>query len=271
MIDSRSAALAALVASIAILQAERDRLSNPWLDVDATGATDATDAFQAALDKTGTVPAGRYLIDAEKGVVIRAGSTVVMDPEAILVVKPNGAQRYACISVQSSATLKGGQVVGDRLSHDYSAVGTHEWGYGVWVAGEKATVDGVRVSDCTGDGLGVVGDEHRILNVVSTRNRRQGLSVFSSSGLRVANSEFSNTGAIKDETGMTLAPGARTAHAPAWTWSRTAVRSSTPSSSAAASSAIAPGCWHGCGRRSAGRSSSPRSTANSRTTRTAHG
>jgi hypothetical protein len=171
-------------ATIAQLQAQND----PWALVDKTGATDVTDKVQALISKGVAVPAGKYLIDAVKGLKVASAK---LDPNAILVAKPNGQPRYCMVEV--SGSIEGGQIIGDRDTHDYSTItSTHEWGYGLKLLdGAKAT--GVQVSKCTGDGVAVVGDNVTLDHVISRFNRRQGMSVFSCTGLRAYDCEFTDT------------------------------------------------------------------------------
>lgn len=167
---------------------------DPWAGVDKTGATDVTAAVQKLLDAGLAVPAGRYLIDPVKG--LTATRNVTLHADAILIAKPNNAARYVVLTLAGNdLTLTGGQILGDRLAHTYIAGSTSEWGYGLMVKGDRCTVDGLHVSQCTGDGIGVAGNACTIRNVVSTQNRRQGMSVFTAPGLKVYDSEFSNTGA----------------------------------------------------------------------------
>ena len=180
-------------ATIASLQAQLD----PWALVDKTGATDVTDKVQALIDQGLAVPAGKYLIDPSKPLTLKAaGSKLEMDINAVLIAKPNALPRYYVLKViADDCTVKGGQIVGDRAQHNYTAGSTHEWGLGVSVSGNRCTVTGLRVSGCTGDGIGVTGDDCTIgPDVVSTGNRRNNLSAYDCKNLTIRDSEFSNAG-----------------------------------------------------------------------------
>ena len=178
-------------------------LTDPWREVDKSGLVDVTAKVQAILDRGGVskMPAGRYLIDPVAGLKVRAGSTLNMALDTVLVVKPNAASRYAALTVESDATVDGGVIWGERLLHDYSSGGTHEWGYGVKVAGDRAKVSNLTVVECTGDGVIVSGDDVTLTRVVSLRNRRQGMSVFAAKGLRCIECEFGETGAFEGNPG----------------------------------------------------------------------
>jgi hypothetical protein len=179
--------------TIASLSAQLD----PWYAVDKTGATDVTDKVQALISKGLAVPAGKYLIDPSKPLTLSVpGSTLVMDANAVLIAKPNDLTRYYVLKVTADdCVVKGGQIVGDRLQHNYTSGSTHEWGLGVLISGNRCTVTGLKVSGCTGDGIGVTGDNCTIgPDVVCTGNRRNNLSAYDCNGLQVTGSEFSNAG-----------------------------------------------------------------------------
>lgn len=193
-IDSLTAANVAMQAqldtanaTIAGLMARLD----PWAAVDKTGATDVTDQVQALIDRGLAIPAGTYLIDAAKG--LHATSALKMGAQTILKAKPNNAERYCMVSLAPGVTIDGGQIIGDRDGHTLSSpTSTDEHGYGLRLAtGCKAS--NVQVSKCTGDGAVVVGDNVEIRNLSSRFNRRQGMSVFASKGLRVYDSQFTDT------------------------------------------------------------------------------
>jgi hypothetical protein len=184
-------------ATIAKLQAQND----PWALVDKTGATDVTDKVQALISKGLAVPAGKYLIDPSKPLLVNVpGSKLTMDPNAVLIAKPNSLPRYYVLKVTADdCVVTGGQIVGDRYQHNYVDTGdktrTHEWGLGLSVSGNRCTVTGLKVSNCPGDGIGVTGDDCTIgPAVISTGNRRNNLSAYDCNGLVIKDSEFSNAG-----------------------------------------------------------------------------
>lgn len=172
----------------------------------ADGATDCTNAFNAAIAAgDGRVPAGTYLInpvraDNSGGIRMSAGQTLVLEDGAILKAKANSAPRYYIIKgVGNGINIIGTgkvQIIGDRLAHTYTTGSTHEWGYGISVSGNSCTIRGVQVSNCTGDGIGISGVGNIVDQVVSTQNRRQGMSCFDVDNLEVTDSEFSLTGAL---------------------------------------------------------------------------
>jgi parallel beta-helix repeat protein len=184
------------------------------------GRHDDTPAFQAAIDAlpqaggTVEVPDGVYLIDAEASVRLRSRMLLKLSPGAKLIAKPNRSPRsfVLLVSKVSDVEISGGQIVGERAGHS----GTEgEWGHGIQVRGSsRVTIRGIRVSDCWGDGLyvgaadpdQVPSDDVAIANVVSTGNRRQGLSIAGARNVHVSNSEFSNTAGTNPQYGIDIEP-----------------------------------------------------------------
>ncbi|MCX7513936.1 right-handed parallel beta-helix repeat-containing protein [Frateuria hangzhouensis] len=197
------------------------------VDVRAKGALgdgvhNDTAAFQAAIDSlpatggTVNVPAGRYMIDAEKSIRLRSHTRLQLDSNATLVVIPNSVGRSRLIRVWKVTDVRivGGSMEGDRMLHK----GTNgEWGMGIdIIAAKNVVVKGVRLSNFWGDGLyiGATGSGSTlkrseyvtIVGVVSDNNRRQGLSITPASHVYVVNSTFSNTNGTLPEAGIDIEP-----------------------------------------------------------------
>jgi nitrous oxidase accessory protein NosD len=196
------AGLAAAVRAI-VLGPPTRTLAAGWGD----GVKDATAAIQMEIDALAVgggvvkVPAGRYMVDAVKSITVRSGVTLELDPSAILEAKPNSSPRYYILKLEADAVVQGGRVLGDRMAHTYTAGSTHEWGYGVMLAGDRCKLLDTVIAECTGDGIGLSGDNVEIRGVISTRNRRQGMSVFAAKRARIFDSEFSFTGSLNGQPG----------------------------------------------------------------------
>ena len=76
--------------------------------------------------------------------------------------------------------------------------------------GKRRTVRDLRVSKCTGDGICIGGGSNDVViqNIVSTENRRQGLSITNCSNIKVYDSEFSYTQGTSPECGIDIEPDA---------------------------------------------------------------
>lgn len=187
------------------------------------GTADDTAAFQAAIDAlpvdggTVYVPAGSYAIDAVRSIRLRSRMHLEMAFDAKLVVIANAVERaYALLADQASdVEISGGQILGDRYRHLGT---TGEWGHGIMVRGcSRVTIRDLRIADCWGDGISlgaakVTGQEPissadvAIANVVSTNNRRQGLTIGRARYVEVRDSEFSNSNGTLPETGIDIEP-----------------------------------------------------------------
>jgi parallel beta-helix repeat protein len=186
------------------------------------GQTDDTSAFQAAIDAlpggggTVTVPAGTYMIDASRAINLRSNMRLQMDPQAQLTAIPNSIKRYHVVKVWSATNVEisGGRIVGERDAHG-DTVG--EWGYGLNItASTHVTVSDLHISNCWGDGIwigalgrgdaAVVSSDVTLDRVVSTNNRRQGLSIGPVRGVTIKNSTFSGSNGTAPQAGIDLEP-----------------------------------------------------------------
>ena len=187
------------------------------------GMHDDTAAFNAAIKSlpedggTVTVPAGRYLIDPVKSINLRSQMHLQMELEATLVCKPNSAEKAYVIYAHKVADVEisGGRVVGDRYAHLGT---TGEWGHAVFVRGsQRITVRDMHLSDCWGDGMSIgaalvwqgdpiPSDDVVVDNIVSTNNRRQGLSIGRGNNVKIRDSEFSNSNGTAPECGIDIEP-----------------------------------------------------------------
>ena len=181
------------------------------------GVHDDTAAIQAAINSLPTtggtviIPAGTYLIDTSKKINLRSLMLFQMETGAILKAKTSSLIRHYLIYVngKSDVEIAGGQLVGDRDTHNYTTGSTHEWGHGIQIlGGKRVTVRDLHVSKCTGDGvcIGGMSADVVIANIISTNNRRQGLSITNCSYIRVYDSEFSYTKGTAPECGIDIEP-----------------------------------------------------------------
>ncbi|RPE81654.1 right-handed parallel beta-helix repeat-containing protein [Vulcaniibacterium tengchongense] len=187
------------------------------------GVHDDTAAFQAAIDAlpsgggTVYVPDGTYVIDPVKKVYLRSKTHLQMASGAKLVAKRNDAERAYVLMVYkvSDVEISGGQIVGDRDNHLGT---TGEWGHGIMVRGSsRVTIRDIRISKCWGDGISIGAAmvlnkpsissyDVVIANVVSTGNRRHGLTIGRCSNIRVYDSEFSYNRGLSFACGIDIEP-----------------------------------------------------------------
>jgi parallel beta-helix repeat protein len=187
------------------------------------GVHDDTAAFQRAIDAlpddggTVTVPPGAYRIDPLRTVRLRSRMHLQLASDASLLAIPNSAARayVLWIRLADDVEVSGGRIIGERGQHRGT---TGEWGHGIQIVGaSRVTVRDIRISDCWGDGICIgaknVHGRPRMLStdvvidrVVSTGNRRQGLSIGGSRHVSVSNSEFSHTAGTAPQCGIDIEP-----------------------------------------------------------------
>ncbi len=181
------------------------------------GVHDDTAAFQAAINAlpsaggTVVVPAGTYLIDPVKRVSLRSYMLLSMDPKAILKAKTNAATRSYMLYAgnRTQVEIAGGQLIGDRDTHTYITTSTSEWNHGIQIlACTHVTIRDLYVAKCAGDGICTGGNTSDLVitNVISTQNRRQGLSITQANNVKVYDSEFSFTQGTSPECGIDIEP-----------------------------------------------------------------
>jgi hypothetical protein len=186
------------------------------------GVHDDTAAFQAAINAlpagggTVTVPAGNYMIDASRAISLRSNMLLQMAPTAQLTAIPNTLTRSHVIKVWNvdNVQITGGRIVGERNGHLGSG---GEWGYGLNIeASNHIRVSDIHISDCWGDGvwIGAIGPNGHatpatdvtLTRVVSTNNRRQGLSIGPVDGVTIVDSTFSHSDGTKPSAGIDIEP-----------------------------------------------------------------
>ena len=182
------------------------------------GQHDDTAAIQAAIDAlpdsggTVYVPAGRYMINAYKSLHLHSHTRMKLDPSAELRVIPTGHSHYTVLTVRNANNVEivGGSLVGDRSRHLRNA---GEWGFGINIVGSKNVyVHGTKISEMWGDGMWIGASSLRrsdyvtVNNVVSSHNRRQGLSIGPVQHVYIVNSTFKNTRGTLPEAGIDIEP-----------------------------------------------------------------
>ena len=189
------------------------------------GARDDTTSFQNAIDSlpsaggTVYVPAGTYVIDPVRNVRLRSNMHLELASGAQLLAKRNNQERAYVLMVYkvSNVEISGGRIIGDRDNHLGT---TGEWGHGIMIRGSsKVTVRDIHISKCWGDGVSIGGamvtgaptvpcNDVIISNIISTNNRRQGMTIGCGSNVKVYDSEFSETGGIAPACGIDIEPDA---------------------------------------------------------------
>jgi Right handed beta helix region/Pectate lyase superfamily protein len=179
------------------------------------GTADDTNAFNKALRAAQggklTVPAGRYMINAIKGIRPLSNTVIELNDEAVLEVIPNAETRYRLIRLCDcdDVTICGGLLKGDRRKHKCTE---GEWGMGIHVGSgcSRITLQGVQSREMWGDGFYIGGKiaprEVTIRDCIADFNRRQGLSVVAGRQITIVGNLFSNTRGTRPENGIDIEP-----------------------------------------------------------------
>lgn len=188
------------------------------------GSTDDTTAIQRAINAlpstggTVDIPAGTYLIDAERAINLRSKMHLRLASGALLKAKGNSAEWSEVLSLirVSDVEISGGEIEGERDRHRGT---TGQWGMGISLRGAaRVTIRNIYVRKCWGDGI-CIGAAYAsggqpslrssdvvISNLASSHNRRQGMSIGQSEGVKVYNSEFAYTSGIAPGCGIDIEP-----------------------------------------------------------------
>lgn len=106
-----------------------------------------------------SLPSGTYLISKDDHIEMVSNITLTLDEQTVLRKETNGYTSYKLMHIGpgvSNVTLRGGTYEGDKDTHNYSASGTHEGGYGIVLSGAvNVTIDGIRAVQFTGDGMSI--------------------------------------------------------------------------------------------------------------------
>jgi len=155
-----------------------------------------------------------------EGINVPSNFNLKMTENTNLRVFPNSRQTYALIAVREAdnVTVTGGNLYGDRDTHDYSE-GAQEWGYLVFLhAASNTTVTGVTMKDAMGDGMKIQSlkfffdpdhiPAHNITvsQCIFDSNRRNNLSITGGNNIFIDDNEFRNA-SIDTNLSDGVAPG----------------------------------------------------------------
>lgn len=133
-----------------------------------------------------------------------------------IILEQNNSTKYALFLFRNckSFSIRNGKIVGDARKHDYSTVlyntaveeSTHEWGHGVMVIGSKGKIDGLNISNMTGDGIYVASQRKgkktyeariEIQNTEISYCRRNGITYASTMGFSLVNTSIHDIGSFE--------------------------------------------------------------------------
>ncbi|MBT9189036.1 PKD domain-containing protein [Zobellia russellii] len=178
---------------------------------------DATDAFEAAI-KSGSSyvvidkQSSDWVIQPTKFFDLK-NMTIIFESGVVLKAK-SGAfsdsndQLFQLIRA-NNVTIKGYNATFLMNKSEYTS-GEHRHALGI-IRSKDVTIKGLTLKNSGGDGIYIGGgdvysENITIEDIVSTGNRRQGMSIITAKNVWVRNSEFSNTSGAKPESGVDLEP-----------------------------------------------------------------
>jgi poly(beta-D-mannuronate) C5 epimerase len=198
----------------------------------ATAAVATTNGLQAAIDWASAqgygefrIPAGDYLIGKPGNSIYTAGITLasnmslVLETGAILRMAQHDKWNACLVKIhgKQNVTVKGGTLVGDRYSHIFTprsdGATAHDEGHVICIEGasQNVWIDGVHITQATGDGILIVGKTLRPQDIAITNNnfdtnRRQGVSIVGGVRIRVEGNEIHHTNGTSPQFGIDIEP-----------------------------------------------------------------
>ncbi len=141
------------------------------------------------------------------GIQLKTGVYLNLNGSKIKAI-PANSPSYRLINIEQSNNcgVFSGEVQGDRA--DNNATGEHGHGINIIYNCANVTIRDVKVYDCFGDGIytGRLCNNVKILNSTVTNNRRNNISVVSTSNILIDGNEISYANGTAPETGIDVEP-----------------------------------------------------------------
>ncbi|GAL64915.1 phage protein [Algibacter lectus] len=146
---------------------------------------------------------------SQAGITLPSDLHLIMSDNTNLRVQPNNYKTVALLGfyLTDNVIVEGGNLYGDRDSHDYSDGGTHEWGHTITLDGSKnITIKNVKSFNATGDGISIGSYGHAydshyrycdnilITGNTISKNRRNGISIGDGRNIVIDNNTFIDNG-----------------------------------------------------------------------------
>ncbi len=167
--------------------------------------------FYVGSREIGATVRGPGYSDARNALTIPGDFNFMMSDNTHIRVQPNFHKQYALVAVTDGASnivVSGGNLYGDRDTHDYDTVdSTHEWGHVFMIAGAtNVTLKNIIMKNGSGDGLDIrsnVTSQHEghvspynvlVQNCTFDSNRRNNVSITDGHNITIDNNLFLNAG-----------------------------------------------------------------------------
>lgn len=191
-------------------------IKSSWFEFDETDCIDTLkELIEISKDCTIHIENGTYNISTkyvedidyptgqENSVLIaQSNSRIILDGTIKLIT--NSLNHYVILSIRNKENIiveGNGSIIGDAETHTGT---TGEWGHGISISSSRhITVKDISISKCWGDGITVasysednLSKDITINNIVSTYNRRLGISLISGDSIKFINSTTEGNGTI---------------------------------------------------------------------------
>ena len=171
--------------------------------------------FDGDIDAYFQVEADNYNRAPEQGIILPSDFHFKMHAGVNLRVQPTYKIAYAllCAHTEDNITITGGNLWGDRYTHDYTTItNTHEFGFGIYLRGAHGVdIDGVNIQEMCGDAIIVQSTARRdndgnevsgeyynenwiIQNCTLNKSRRNNISLTDVQYCEIYNNTISNGG-----------------------------------------------------------------------------
>lgn len=188
----------------------------------------ATDnGFDKIVVPPGTYHLGEPTNDIYAGGIELVGDmTFELSAGAVIQMATNDRHNYCVISVEGNdnVIIRGGEIIGDRATHDFAGGTAHDEGHGicVWTAASHVLVEDMELHELTGDGVLIVGrresdemPEDPSTHITIRRNeihhnRRQGVSVVGAHSVVIADNHIHHIEGTSPQFGIDIEGAGRT-------------------------------------------------------------
>ena len=185
---------------------------------------DDTDAINRAIERAYTeeaveavyIPAGVYDINAESGIRLKSGTTLQMDPSALLEVRGNALEGYSVLRLENvhDVYISGGQIGGERYKHTGSS---GEWGMGVGIYdSDNVCISNMSIGRNWGDGiyLGTTSYQDDLYGCSNIRiekcriydNRRSNISIVDADNVTIDGCTITDANGKAPQCGINIEP-----------------------------------------------------------------